>query len=187
MSQLDKENLDEIFNVDNNKDDEEVIDVSEEAEVEEEAVEEPEEEENIESKEKKIDEELRELLSMAKDILNNARQIVDSAPDADTLTSASELVNSVTGIIRELSRSIQNDKKHKQAKELENLKAKHKKEIAKMKEKQLQLGDGNQLYLQQNYYDNSNDSSQTPSIPFKQEEIVKKLNEEEKNNGNGSS
>ena len=133
-----------------------------------------EENNSVSKKEQFVENELKVLLKNASCMLAVAKDIVETTPDAETISSASNMINSVTNLINELNRNVLVDRRfHNQAK-LEQIKVDGKKDLAKFKSqldqaKAPNLGTGNTINVQNNHY-----------VPFNQEDIVKSIMEAEK-------
>jgi len=134
-----------------------------------------EEDNSVCKKEQFVEDELKVLLKNASCMLAVAKDIVETTPDAETISSASNMINSVTSLINELNRNVLVDRRfHNQAK-LEQIKVDGKKDLARYKseldQKKPNLGSGNTINVQNNNY-----------VPFNQEDIVKSIVQAEKTN-----
>lgn len=117
-----------------------------------------------------IEEEMKELMKNANEIMKAAKYLISTAPDAETVASASTLISSITSIISEFNKSVLMNKRFKLAKELEDHKQNAKLQILELKNKQTQLslGKGNTFNTQINNL-----------VPFSQESVVKAILKEQ--------
>jgi len=107
----------------------------------------------------------KKILDLACYILNSTTNGSDPSSDAEVLTSASNLINSVKDIIKESNQSVLQQQEFLEKAKLEHLRAKLKKEIALTTKKPLNIGDGNTFNI------NNGDTI----VPYDQSAVVREI------------
>ena len=112
-----------------------------------------------------ISAEYKLLMQTANSILDKAHFLVSSSTDDKTVNAAANVINAVTNLISQSSKSISSQIRFEQLKELEMLKTANKKQLIEHKAKQLPSKTNI----------NINGDINVPTMPFIQEQIVRAL------------
>jgi len=122
-----------------------------------------------------VDKQLKQLMTTSNEILKTAQTMIVAAPDAETISSASNMISSIGNLVSEFNKSVLMDKnfkkkvdlmdlKHKKDLEKERMKIEARKELIGMRQPTEQLGSGNTFIQNHNKI-----------VAFSQEDIVKQL------------
>ena len=122
-----------------------------------------------------VDKQLKQLMVTSNEILKSAQAMIVAAPDAETISSASNMIASIGHLVSEFNKSVLMEKnfkskvdlmdmKHEKDLEKERIKIEARKEIAGMRATTPQLGSGN-TFIQNN----------SKVVAFSQEDIIKQL------------
>jgi hypothetical protein len=120
-----------------------------------------------------IDEELKGLIDTARQIMDGAKYLIGSCPDADAIAAAANLISSLGTIMSEFNKSVLQKKKFHDQKQLEIMKINARTELVRLRAqldtKKIAIGDNNTI-IQNNL------------VPYSQEDIIKNIIAEEKHN-----
>jgi len=111
-----------------------------------------------------INDELKELVEDVKDVIGNAKYLINSSPNESNVEAASHLFNSAASVLKELNKNILQEKRAKHNFELEKMKIRARQDLAEYKAQQKDLGSGNV------FIDN-----RQQSVSFSQESIIKDI------------
>lgn len=124
-----------------------------------------------------IDEELKDLINTCKEMMDAAKYLLSSAPDAESIAAAASLVSSLAAVMGEFNKAVLMKKRFNEMTKLEKLKIRSREKLAKLRARLstqgtqgLKIGDGNTFNVQQN---NLN------VVPFNQEQIINSIIKEE--------
>lgn len=121
-------------------------------------------------------EELAELIKIGREILDNAKVVIETNPDdSNTVNAASNMMNTLTVLVKQFTKIHCGSLDHQHKKELELMKIKAKKELLEFKLKELAK------MKNRNSQQGSIDSDEsTRLVPFCQEKIVEQIVEQQK-------
>ena len=130
---------------------------------------------SISNKENFVEIQLKDLLKTSNEMMDAAKYLINSCPDAETIDSASSMIDSIAKIIAEFNRTIMLGKRFQLQTELEKVKIDARANLIRLRasiqnDPKLIMGDGNTINIQQNNL-----------VPFNQESIVRQLIAEENN------
>lgn len=114
----------------------------------------------------KVYTQIEETLASALEILEMSKQMIDAAPDAESVSAAASVMSSVQSLFREFTSIWQKQLNYTNAVNMENLKLQNKKELERHK-----------MELKLEYFNktNSHDFNDNKSVPFNTKNFIDAL------------
>lgn len=171
--QFDAEGMSKLFNIGNDLTEFEDVDMIVDEETDIDVINNDEELDLVgeTSAEKEIMNEMLLMLKEIKEIIGVAKFLLDTSPDNETIASAAKLFTSASQLMKELNKGVLDAKKQRFTERLEKIKIKARRELverkAELESNRLpDLGDGATLNITQN---NNN------MVNFSQEDVIRKM------------